>query len=286
MDKEQLAALEAQMAAEVARLPCVGKEGLEAVNACSGTDAWRTCPIYGRGASQWLAGPKFCERKGAEDSFWRRKMALDSAGPPMRARKVVMAGILGRTEDAHGFTPWLPMVPLVDTDALRFCKAYVSRKPATVEVGDTEVRLAGNEWCLCLAGGPGTGKTIAATWALARNGGCYLAAGILGRIDDQPIRENHTVGDAIDDAKRTGLLVLDDVGTEHEGATGWATGRIADLLCARYDADKPTIVTTNLRRRGADGSPGFAERYGARVDDRLREGGLFVALADSSMRGR
>lgn len=42
-------------------------------------------------------------------------------------------------------------------------------------------------------------------------------------------------------------LVLDDVGKEHAGATGFAANVLHDLLRSRYDDASPTIITTNLK---------------------------------------
>jgi DNA replication protein DnaC len=44
----------------------------------------------------------------------------------------------------------------------------------------------------------------------------------------------------------TRLLVLDDVGKEHAGASGFTVNTLHDLLRSRYDKALPTIITTNL----------------------------------------
>jgi DNA replication protein DnaC len=44
----------------------------------------------------------------------------------------------------------------------------------------------------------------------------------------------------------TRLLVLDDVGKEHSGASGFTVSTLHDLLRSRYDKGFPTIITTNL----------------------------------------
>jgi len=44
----------------------------------------------------------------------------------------------------------------------------------------------------------------------------------------------------------TRLLVLDDVGKEHNGGSGFTVNTLHDLLRSRYDKAFPTIITTNL----------------------------------------
>ena len=55
---------------------------------------------------------------------------------------------------------------------------------------------------------------------------------------------------------------------------------LAELLAARYDSRKPTIITTNL------GPDGIAERYGERIADRLREIVDAIGFEGDSFRGR
>jgi len=51
---------------------------------------------------------------------------------------------------------------------------------------------------------------------------------------------------AAHDYWNTRLLVLDDVGKEHKGPSGFTVATLHDLLRSRYDKSAPTIITTNL----------------------------------------
>lgn len=47
-------------------------------------------------------------------------------------------------------------------------------------------------------------------------------------------------------ARMVPLLVLDDVGQEHRTKTGFTEKELHELLRIRYEASKPTIITTNI----------------------------------------
>jgi DNA replication protein DnaC len=81
------------------------------------------------------------------------------------------------------------------------------------------------------------------------------------------------------------VLALDDLGAERP--TEYALERLAGLVQARYDARRPTIVTTNYQ------SPQLAARLGEtdkllgrRIADRLYDGSVGVTLERASRRGR
>ena len=61
-----------------------------------------------------------------------------------------------------------------------------------------------------------------------------------------------------DDHWNTRLLVLDDVGKEHKGKTGFNVSTLHDLLRSRYDKSAPTIITTNLAPSDWEASYGDA----------------------------
>ena len=69
------------------------------------------------------------------------------------------------------------------------------------------------------------------------------------------------------------FLILDDLGLEPPTPT--VRSRIAGLLVTRYDADRPTIVTTNLAYRA------FADTYGSGPGARImgRLGNSWVQVA-------
>jgi DNA replication protein DnaC len=61
-------------------------------------------------------------------------------------------------------------------------------------------------------------------------------------------------------AELSPLLVLDDIGQEHRTSSGFTESSLHELLRVRYEAARPTIVTTNI-------DPEFMrETYGASFD--------------------
>jgi DNA replication protein DnaC len=66
------------------------------------------------------------------------------------------------------------------------------------------------------------------------------------------------------DAERASVLLLDDLATS-EGAKVWQRDQIEDLICYRYNAGTPTLITSNVPLDG------IGKVYGARVESRIRE---------------
>ena len=172
---------------------------------------------------------------------------------------------------------------LQETDCLRLVRVFHQHDTCMVNLVESFISFTGKEQVLILSGGPGCGKSLAACYPIAMTGGLFVSAPDLARLDSDTADDGEQIGDLLRRARTAKLLVLDDLGTEHEGATSWATGRIADLLCTRHERCLTTICTTNLQRRGEGG---VAARYGARLDDRLRSTGIFVGIDGPSLRGR
>ena len=98
-------------------------------------------------------------------------------------------------------------------------------------------------------------------------------------------------------AERT--LVLDDLGVEFADGSGSYRVDLDELVDRFYSDDRALVITTNLvypsakarAERKAKGqkvdesAPTFADRYGERVLDRMRECGRWVDTAAPSMRG-
>lgn len=78
----------------------------------------------------------------------------------------------------------------------------------------------------------------------------------------------------------SGPVIVDDIGTEPEEMNVFGTKitPIADLLARRYERRYPTIITANL------GLESIADRYGARILDRLQEVAEFVEFGGESYR--
>ena len=79
--------------------------------------------------------------------------------------------------------------------------------------------------------------------------------------------------------RQAGVLVLDDVGTTEE-IRAWQRDVVEQILCARYDAAAPVIVTSNLgidwtdeeaAAKPSDRPPCIASLFGERVASRLTD---------------
>lgn len=76
----------------------------------------------------------------------------------------------------------------------------------------------------------------------------------------------------------TRLLVIDDLGAETKSPI-WEM-LLFEILDTRHGDMKPTLLTSNV------GAKDFAERYGTRLIERIREGGAAAYLNGESMRGQ
>ena len=101
----------------------------------------------------------------------------------------------------------------------------------------------------------------------------WTTAAALARLD-------HFADAALRPVMDVPLLVVDDLGAEYLDAKGFFGSLFDELVDCRYTSKLPTIITSNLD------AAGFAARYGARVVDRIREAGRFIACGNTSLRGR
>lgn len=105
-----------------------------------------------------------------------------------------------------------------------------------------------NRESIYLCGNVGTGKTmLASLLAMAavrepRGVRFVNSASFLAQLR-QSINDN-SYSDKLDQVLNTGLLVLDDIGTER--FTDWATEQIFIVLDHRYANEKQTVLTSNL----------------------------------------
>lgn len=165
-----------------------------------------------------------------------------------------------------------------DTEALGVVKRWLTEK--------------GKVW-LALCGSPGTGKSVAATWAVreAIRGGSSAA---FRRTAEIAKLSGFEAGAAeLAHLKRVDLLALDDFGAEL--LTDYARAQLFELLDARHEAYGRTILTSNLQwlssTTKAEGQPpvtipGMADRLGERLVDRIADGGTRYQLNKApSMRG-
>lgn len=137
--------------------------------------------------------------------------------------------------------------------------------------------LAGDAPWLVLCGSKGTGKTVAATWAVAeviRRGdtAAFRRASEIARLS------SFEVGAAeLGSLARVGLFALDELGAEN--LTDHARGQLHELLDRRHESPRlRTVVTTNLR------ASALAERIGERLVDRIKQGGGFREISGASLR--
>lgn len=164
---------------------------------------------------------------------------------------------------------------------------------------------------LVLAGQPGSGKTAAcARWALTRPGpgaasGRFKTPEFLSAAEFFRASRYQRRDEADDRLTRDQILgfetmVLDDLGVEFADGSGNYRVDIDELANRYYEDDRTLIITTNLlyaspkardaiKARGAvvdEAAQTFADRYGERIIDRVRECGRWVDSAAPSMRRR
>jgi len=134
---------------------------------------------------------------------------------------------------------------------------------------------------LVLAGGVGTGKTVAAALFCSSAYSRMVKAVDLVRIGLFSDGVDRKVLAQLADAD---LAVIDDVGAEPQDTKGYAYAAFFDAIERRYDAGAKTILTTNLTYDD------FRSRYGTGVGlrfwDRIRGDARWVDIAGRSMRER
>lgn len=169
------------------------------------------------------------------------------------------------------------------------------------ELQETTAIVALRQWkfskamLVVLAGDVGTGKSLAAAYALwdhlvtrtpvnpwgqkvAPDGRLWIAAPHLARLKSW--------SPEVAEVERAPILVLDDLGEER--TSDESVELISSLLTTRMGNMLPTIVTTNLNGES------FQARYGARIIDRIKQSGLdangkakwWVKCVGASLRGK
>jgi len=136
--------------------------------------------------------------------------------------------------------------------------------------------LRGEIWCAFLIGGFGNGKTHLAIgvlnqWTMDGGKGYFTKTAdwlaLLRRHVDPP--EGEVDAEQLLEAYvKVEMLAIDDLGSER--VTDWAAEQIFRLLDKRYDAKRPTIVTSNAGVGTLD----------PRIVSRLREGLVICRAPD------
>jgi DNA replication protein DnaC len=129
-----------------------------------------------------------------------------------------------------------------------------------------------------LLGGVGSGKTVAAAWAVAS----YARRSMGAKYDKMRDVANLYRAGFGDDLKafermlRVPLLVIDELTTERDADLGKAA--LHEVVDERASRDLRTLLLANRTKDE------IRDRYDARTIDRLRECAAVVTLADKSMR--
>jgi len=138
-------------------------------------------------------------------------------------------------------------------------------------VADVEMWLDGGKWAIGLGGVRGSGKTTAACWGLVEvGGGLFVTAEEIAA----PTSEARELAEAAEEAP---YLILDEMGDE--ALTEVGAVRIRHLLGSRHKAKRRTAMTANLTLAQ------WADRYGARLVDWMREGYGYREYGGASLRG-
>jgi DNA replication protein DnaC len=158
----------------------------------------------------------------------------------------------------------------------RYVSRFHDKRPTT-----SPAMQAIAEGAMVIAGNPGCGKTTAACWWLMEFIIAPLTPRKAPRFTTAPAiaRMNKFDGRQMGDLIHAPRLVIDDLGVEYSDERGAFLSLLDEIVDARYAAERPTLVTTNL----ADED--FAKRYDGRIYDRIRDAGGFYALDNPSMRG-
>jgi DNA replication protein DnaC len=98
-----------------------------------------------------------------------------------------------------------------------------------------------------------------------------------GRLMDDPTDSDRLLfdgihGEAKDDAYNVRVLVLDDVGKEHESGTTWQKTMLHQVLRTRFNNGLPTIITTNMPLNAWTG------KYGEATESFAREAFMYLSL--------
>lgn len=180
---------------------------------------------------------------------------------------------------------------------LKAARVLVTGVRATRAIGLVMKFMEGEPGTIVLSGGVGTGKSVAASWAVSgrvreRYFGShpdghdgtwpadyhprFVDVAILSRLPRLPSFAKVDANSVWLPFMKCSVLAIDDVGMEPD--KGFAA--ILDgLIVHRHDNETRTVITTNMDAKR------FSSAYGERVCDRIRSTGGYWELDEESMRG-
>lgn len=178
-----------------------------------------------------LTPEEFAARKARKEAT-----AIEEDRKAQEAKKAeYLKGKLGRRFRSRTFDSYDVTAEPQNSQAYNVCKRYANREDYTDGNG------------LMIMGPNGVGKTHMAAAicnALVDRGIPCLYDTYVGHLAKLQAEFNGD-GDRVwlDMMKSVKVLILDDVGKEK--ATDWTRSVMFDVINYRYEADKPTIITTN-----------------------------------------
>ncbi len=160
----------------------------------------------------------------------------------------------------------------------------------TLAIDTVKEWLAGPQRFLLMFGDAGTGKSVAAAWAVTQRRGWYLYASDLAVA-------GYYAADFWDDARLASVLALDEMGRERGDDKGWYESTLVRLLIGRCEDARKTILVANVdaaqwRARYAPaahealaaGQPEAEARRRDALYDRLKAHGRVLTITGPSMR--
>lgn len=103
---------------------------------------------------------------------------------------------------------------------------------------------------------------------------------------DEDSERSFYLDDQLRYIKRVQFLLLDDLGREHESASGWSNERIFDLLRYRHNRNLPTLITTNIPVDNPDAETDLNRRYTEGLSSFLQEATIIVEIEGEDYRWR
>lgn len=225
--------------------------------------------------------PSVCPTCKAEAEAERQRIQEENAHRAEAARKkadlekrIQQSGIPARFMPKR-FEDYLPATPEAAA-ILKRCRDYAEQFPALLSSGTSMI----------LCGVAGTGKTHLAC-AIAhhiihqhamRAVYMHVAAALRAVKDTYAKGSTRTEQEAITSFAKPDLLILDEIGVQF--GTDAERCILFEIINARYEALKPTVLISNLAMDG------LTQYAGERVIDRMKEnGGVLLPFKWQSHRG-